>query len=274
MLGQEEHSNLCKKAKEVRKTVIEMMGYDRPHHFGGSLSSVEIITALYFHKMRYDARNPDWSDRDRFIMSKGHGVPTQYAALALLGVIPKEDLFTLKRLGSILQGHPNANLTPGIEAYTGSLGQGLSFANGIAMAARLRKQVFHVYVLLGDGELHEGQIWEAAMTTVTLKLSKVTAIIDNNHIKSQGRTSDAKMLDPLAEKWTAFGWHVLTIDGHDLSQICCALDEADLINDIPTMIIADTVKGKGFLFMENRFEFHNAPISQEQWLQAMKEIAK
>ena len=257
-------------ARDLRYQVVRMMGAGKAHHFGGSLSIVEVVTALYFYKMRYDPANPRWDGRDRFVMSKGHTVPTQYAALARLGVIPQESLVTLKRLGSILQGHPNACMTPGLEACTGSLGQGLSFANGIAMAARIRGLPIRVYCLMGDGELHEGQIWEAAMGTVAQRLDNLVAIVDRNRLKSQGVVDEAKPLEPLAEKWQAFGWQTMTIDGHDLRQICNTLDEAEKAKGKPVAIVANTVKGKGVPFMEGQFQFHNAPISDEQWQEAMR----
>lgn len=262
-------------ARELRTYLLRMMGSDKAHHFGGSLSAVELVTALYFYKMRYDPANPKWEGRDRFVMSKGHGVPAQYAALARLGVIPMEALPTLKRLGSMLQGHPNPQMTPGLEACTGSLGQGLSVANGMAMAARLLasrgegRQAFRVYCLLGDGELHEGQVWEAVLGTVAQKLENVCALVDRNLLKSQGVVDDAKPLEPLAQKWEAFGWHSLAVDGHDLRQVCDALDEAETVKGKPTVIIARTVKGKGVPFMEGKFQFHNAPISPEQWTEAL-----
>jgi transketolase len=260
-------------AREMRYHIIRMMGADKPHHFGGSLSIVELVTALYFYKMRYDPANPQWDGRDRFVMSKGHTVPAQYVALAKLGVLPIGDLPRLKNLGSILQGHPNACMTPGLEACTGSLGQGLSFANGIAMAARIRGLDIRVYCLLGDGELQEGQVWEAAMGSSTHKLDNLCAMIDRNMLKSQGVVDEAKLLEPLASKWEAFGWHTLTIDGHDLGQVCDALDEAETVKGRPTMIIAKTVKGKGISFMEGQFQFHNAPISKGQWEEAMRILA-
>jgi transketolase len=260
-------------ARELRYLIIKMMGAGKAHHFGGSLSIVEMVTALYFYKLRYDPSNPQWDGRDRFVMSKGHTVPAQYAALAKLGVLPMEELPTLKRLGSILQGHPNACMTPGLEACTGSLGQGLSFANGIAMAARIRGLDIRVYCLLGDGELHEGQVWEAAMGSAAQKLDSLCAMVDRNHLKSQGIVDDAKPLEPLAAKWEAFGWHALAVDGHNMRQICDALDEAETIKGKPTVIIAETVKGKGVPFMEGQFQFHNAPISEEQWEEAMRVLA-
>jgi transketolase len=257
----------------MRYHMVRMMGADKPHHFGGSLSIVEMIAALYFYKMRYNPANPNWDGRDRFVMSKGHTVPAQYVALARLGVLPMEALPTLKQLGSILQGHPNACMTPGLEACTGSLGQGLSFANGIALAARIRGLDIRVYCLLGDGELHEGQVWEAAMGSATHKLDNLCALVDRNHLKSQGEVDEAKNLKPLAAKWQAFGWHTIGIDGHDLRQVCDALDEAETVKGKPTVILAQTVKGKGVPFMEGQFQFHNAPISQEQWAEAMRMLA-
>jgi transketolase len=232
-----------------------------------------MVTALYFYKMRYDPADPAWDGRDRFVMSKGHTVPAQYVALAKLGVLPMEVLPTLKLLGSILQGHPNACMTPGLEACTGSLGQGLSFANGIALAARIRGLDIRVYCLLGDGELHEGQVWEAAMGSSTHKLDHLCALVDRNHLKSQGVVDEAKNLEPLAAKWQAFGWHTIGVDGHDLRQLCDALDEAETVEGRPTVIIGETVKGKGVSFMEGQFQFHNAPISQEQWAEAMRLLA-
>ena len=260
-------------ARELRYHIVKMMGADKPHHFGGSLSIVELITALYFYKMRYDPANPAWDGRDRFVMSKGHTVPTQYAALAKLGVLSMEDLPSLKQLGSVLQGHPNACMTAGLEACTGSLGQGLSFANGIALAARIRDLDIRVYCLLGDGELHEGQIWEAVMGSSTHQLDNLCAIVDRNGLKSQGKVDEAKRLEPLAQKWEAFGWRAISVDGHDLRQICDALDKAEVVTGKPTVIIAKTVKGKGVAFMEGQFQFHNAPISQEQWQEAMRLLA-
>ena len=258
-------------AKRMRLEIVRMMGKNKPHHFGGSLSEVEIITALYFYKMHYHASDPAWPDRDRFVMSKGHSVPAQYVALAMLGVFPHDYLGQLKTLGACLQGHPCMK-TPGIEACTGSLGQGLSYSNGIALSARLTKRDFRVYTVLGDGELQEGQVWEAAMTSAARKLDHLCAIIDRNHLESQGGTEDNKPLEPLKLKWESFGWHALEVDGHDLKQLCDALDTAEATKGKPTVIIADTVKGKGVSFIEGDFTFHNAPLSQEQYDQAIQEL--
>jgi transketolase len=258
-------------AGRMRCEIIKMMGSGKPHHFGGSLSEVEIITGLYFYKMRYHPSDPSWPDRDRFVMSKGHSVPAQYVALAILGVFPYEYLSELKTLGACLQGHPCMK-TPGIEACTGSLGQGLSYSNGIALAARLANRSFRVYTVLGDGELQEGQVWEAALTSSARKLDNLTAIIDRNRLASQGGTEDAKPLEPLKSKWESFGWHALEIDGHDVAQVCDALDTASNTRGKPTVIIANTIKGKGVSFIEGDYRFHNAPLSKEQYAQAVKEL--
>ena len=258
-------------AKRIRLEIVTMMGIGKPHHFGGSLSEVEIITSLYFYKMRYRASDPSWPDRDRFVMSKGHSVPAQYVALAMLGVFPHEYLGQLKTLGACLQGHPCMK-TPGIEACTGSLGQGLSYSNGIALGARIAKRSFRVYTVLGDGELQEGQVWEAAMTSSSCKLDNLVAIVDRNHLESQGGTEDSKALEPLKSKWEAFGWHALEIDGHDIKQVCDALDTAESTKGKPTVVLADTVKGKGVSFIEGDFRFHNAPLTKEQYDQALQEL--
>jgi transketolase len=273
MISAELLSELKDISLKMRYELIKMMGFGKVHHFGGSLSVVEIMTALYFYKMRIRPEDPDWYERDRFIMSKGHSVPAQYVALALKGIIPMESLKTLKALGSILQGHPNSWMTPGIEACTGSLGQGLSFGNGVALCFKIKKLDSRVYVVMGDGELHEGQVWEAALTSSTHKLDNLVAFIDRNSLKSQGLTDEAKSLEPLKEKWETFGWHTEVIDGHDLKAICDALDKAETIKGKPVMIIANTIKGKGISFIEGKFEFHNSSINEEQYKVAMKEVA-
>jgi transketolase len=273
MITEEQLSELKDISLKMRYELIKMMGFGKVHHFGGSLSVVEIMTALYFYKMRIRPDDPEWYERDRFVMSKGHSVPAQYVALALKGIIPMESLKTLKSLGSILQGHPNSWMTPGIEACTGSLGQGLSFGNGVALCAKIKKIDSRVYVVMGDGELHEGQVWEAALTSSTQKLDNLVAFIDRNSLKSQGLTDEAKSLEPLKEKWDSFGWHTVVIDGHDLKSICDALDEAETIKGKPTMIIAKTIKGKGISFIEGKYEFHNSSITEEQYKVAIKEVA-
>jgi transketolase len=259
-------------AAEMRLNIVRMMGANKAHHFGGSLSATDLVCALYFYKMKYDPKNPRWPERDRFIMSKGHSVPAQYAALAMLDVFPIKELQTLKQLDSRLQGHPAMHYTPGIEGCTGSLGQGLSYANGIALASRLQKQNYQVYCLIGDGELHEGQLWEAAMTAPKHCLTNVTAIIDQNGLKAMDASDCGKALEPLSQRWAAFGWQVCEIDGHDMAQVCRALDWASATIDSPAAIIAHTVKGKGVSFIENQSGFHNAPLTPAQYEQAIAEL--
>jgi transketolase len=270
---QAEVKRLERLAAELRLNIVRMMGCNRIHHFGGSLSAADLITAVYFYKMRYDPARPDWPSRDRFLMSKGHSVPAQYAALAMLGVFPIEELPTLKCLGSRLQGHPAMHCTPGIEGCTGSLGQGLSYANGMALAARINRLDYRVYCLLGDGELHEGQVWEAAMTTPRLCLTNLTAMVDHNRLKAMDDASACgKPLARVAERWAGFSWHVRQIDGHDMAQICQALDWATSLTDVPGVIVAHTVKGKGVSFIEDRPGFHNASITEDQLKQAITEL--
>jgi len=264
---------LKKMAKQLRRHVITMIATAGSGHPGGSLSAADIVTALYFKVMRHDPQNTQWPDRDRFILSKGHAAPILYAALAECGYFPVEELSTLRKLGSRLQGHTDRTLTPGVEMSAGSLGQGLSFGIGIALAARLDKRDYHVYVLLGDGECEEGQIWEAAMSAPHFRIDNLTAIVDNNGIQLDGRCCDIMGLESLADKWRAFNWHVIEIDGHDMSQILQALEEAGKTKVRPTVIIAHTVKGKGVSFMENNVDFHGkAPSAQEAEI-ALKELA-
>lgn len=263
---------LAQTATQLRIDIVKMMGANKAHHFGGSMSSADIVTALYFRQMRYDPGNPSWPERDRFIMSKGHCVPAQYAALATLGVFPMSELPTLKQMGSPLQGHPAAHLLPGIEGCTGSLGQGLSFANGMALAGRIRGLDYRVYCLIGDGETHEGQMWEAARTTPLRCLTNVTAIIDRNGLKAMDTSYCGHEMGSLKDRWIAFGWHVREIDGHDMAQICQALDWAQADTQAPGLILASTVKGKGISFMEGHPEFHNAVLTEAQVAQALAEL--
>jgi len=260
-------------AAELRLRVVRMMGANKAHHFGGSMSAADVVTALYFDAMRYDPKNPDWPERDRFIMSKGHCVPAQYVALAMLGVIPMEELPTLKQLGSRLQGHPAMQYVPGIEGCTGSLGQGLSYANGMALAGRIKGLDYRVYCLIGDGEMQEGQVWEAAMTSAKHCLGSVTAVIDANGLKAMDETHCGKIMEPIAARWAAMGWRTREIDGHDMAQICEALDWAKESTDTPSVIVAHTVKGKGISFIENNPAFHNAALTPEQLEQALAELS-
>jgi transketolase len=272
MIDEVQRRRLERLAAELRWHIVRMMGPGKAHHFGGSLSAADIMTALYFYKMRLDPRDPRWPGRDRFIMSKGHSVPAQYVALAMLGILDPEELSTLKKMGSRLQGHPAMHLTPGIEGCTGALGEGLSYANGMALAGRIQGAGYRVYCLLGDGELQEGQIWEAAMTAARHCLGEVTAILDQNRLKAMDESACSKSMEPQAERWAAFGWAVREIDGHDMQAICDALDWAEGISDQPTIVIASTIKGKGVSAFENQAAFHNAAITPEQFELALAEL--
>jgi len=271
-IGDNELARLRRRAAQMRLLIVEMMGPGKAHHYGGSLSAADLVTALYFHKMRYDAAAPRWPERDRFLMSKGHSVPAQYVALAMLGVLPMEELPTLKRMGSRLQGHPAMHETPGLEGCTGALGEGLSYANGMALAAPILGLSYNVYCLLGDGELHEGQVWEAVMTAAKHCLGNLVAIVDRNGLKAMDETHCGKLLDPLAARWSAFGWAVTEIDGHDLEAICAALDWSDGQQDRPSVIIANTIKGRGVSFLEGRPQFHNAQLDPVQFEQSVQEL--
>jgi len=263
---------LKSKAKEMRKNIIKMLGEAGSGHPGGSLSSADIVAVLYFHELRLDPNRPDWPDRDRFVLSKGHAAPVLYAALAGRGFFPEAELMTLRRLGSRLQGHPDMRKAPGVEMSTGSLGQGLSAANGMALAARLDKKNYRVYALLGDGELDEGMVWEAAMASAHYKLDNLTAFVDHNGLQIDGPVTEVMSPEPVADKWRAFGWHVLDIDGHDLKQIIDALDEAKTIKGKPTMIVAKTVKGKGVSFMENQVGWHGTAPKPGEVEKALAEL--
>ncbi len=260
-------------AKRLRRHVIMMTAAAGSGHPGGSLSAADIITCLYFKVMRHDPANPRWVDRDRFILSKGHVAPILYAALAECGYFPVEELSTLRRLGSRLQGHTDMTLTPGVEMSAGSLGQGLSFGIGVALAGRLDRRDYHVYVILGDGECDEGQVWEAAMFAPHHGIDNLTAIVDYNGLQLDGACCDIMNLSPLADKWRAFNWHVIEIDGHDINQILNALQEARGVKERPAVIIARTVKGKGVSFMENNVEFHGKAPSPAEAEEALKELA-
>ncbi len=255
-------------ARRIRLHIVEMIGVGQKGHLGGSCSIADVVTALYFSKMRYDPSNPDWPDRDRFLLSKGHAALVQYAALAEAGYFPKDELKNTKRLGSILQGHPDLKSTPGVEANTGSLGQGLSIACGIAAGLRIDGRSSRVYCVVGDGELAEGQIWEAAMAAAAFKLNNVVAILDQNGLQAMGPVEQRFNTNPMVEKWRAFGWHVLEIDGHKMQEILAALDSVDLIHGKPKMIIARTIKGAGIPFAENRVEFHNGQLDAVQFEEA------
>ncbi|HHP51158.1 MAG TPA: transketolase [Moorella mulderi] len=260
------------KARQLRRHIIQMIGKAGSGHPGGSLSAVEIVTALYFRVMRLDPKNPHWPDRDRFILSKGHAAPLLYAALAEKGFFPKEWLLTLRQLGSPLQGHPHCRYLPGVEVSTGSLGQGLAVGNGMALAARLDKRDYRIYVLLGDGELQEGMVWEAAMAASHYGLDNLTAIVDRNFLQIDGSTEQVMSLEPVEDKFRAFGWEARTIDGHDFPQILEALDWARRVKGKPAAIVAHTIKGKGVSFMENNPDWHGKAPKPEEVERALAEL--
>ena len=265
---------LEKMAAVIRCDIIEMICTAAAGHPGGSLSSADIVTALYFRIMRINPENPGWPDRDRFILSKGHACPVWYAALAERGYFDKAHLATLRRLDSILQGHPTMNKTPGIDMTAGSLGHGLSAGLGMALSGKLRKKDYHVYVIIGDGESQEGSIWEAAMAGAKWKLNNLTAILDRNNLQNDSAVDDVMPIEPVADKWQAFGWNVLEIDGHNMEAIVQALDKAQSCKEAPTMIIANTVKGKGVSFMENVCEWHGKAPAKDEATQALEEIRR
>jgi transketolase len=267
------NEDLKEVAKKLRRDIVTMIGKAGSGHPGGSLSAVEILTTLFWKILRHKPSDPQWQDRDRFILSKGHAVPVLYSVLAECGYFPKSELATLRQLDSHLQGHADRTATPGVEMSSGSLGQGLSFAIGVALAGRLNSQSFRVYALLSDGECDEGQTWEAAMSAAHFKLDNLTAIVDNNGIQLSGFNRDIMNLDPLNKKWGAFGWHVTDIDGHDLNQLLDALKKAQKVRGQPAVIIAHTVKGKGVSFMENNVDFHGKAPNAEQLEKALKELA-
>jgi transketolase len=260
-------------AKQIRREIVEMITHAGSGHPGGSLSAVEILVTLYFDVMRHDPQNPHWPDRDRFILSKGHGAPVLYSVLAECGYTPKDQLNSLRKLGSIYQGHPDARFIPALEASTGSLGEGLSIGIGMALAAKLDNRPSRVYVVLGDGEIQEGQIWEAAMFAGDKKVDNLVAIVDYNHIQLDGFVNDIMPLDPLPEKWRAFHWHVIDLDGHSIPALQPAFAEAERTKNQPTAIIAHTIKGKGVSFMENNPKFHGVAPTQEEMQKALAELA-
>jgi len=263
---------LEEQVKNLRISIIEMLARAGSGHPGGSLSSAEIITVLYFHVLRHDPKNPDWPDRDRFHLSKGHGCPALYAALAETGYFDKKELLTLRQLGSLLQGHPDRR-TPGVSSASGSLGQGLSVSLGMSLAGKIDKKDYRVYCLMGDGEIQEGNIWEAAMAAAHYKCDNLCAILDYNGFQIDGKVSDIMALEPLRDKWKAFGWHVIEIDGHNIRQIIDSFQEASNIKSKPTIILAKTVKGKGVTFMENVVDFHGRTPNEAETKKALEDLS-
>ena len=259
-------------ARQVRRNIVRMLSKSQSGHPGGSLSAVELLVSLYFSILRHKPENPEWPDRDRFILSKGHATPVLYSILAEAGYFPREELLTFRQLGSRLQGHVDRDSTPGVEMSGGSLGMGLSFGLGVALAARLDEKDFNVFVMMGDGECEEGQVWEAAMAAAHFNLNRVTAVIDHNKIQNDGYVKDIMNVAPLAPKWEAFGWHTIEIDGHRFEEVLNAYHEAMKVQDRPSVIIAHTVKGKNISFMENNPDYHGKAPTIEQADQAIREI--
>jgi transketolase len=263
---------LKEQAKQIRRDIVSMVGAAKSGHPGGSLSAAEILTYLYFEEMNVNPAEPKWEDRDRFVLSKGHAAPVLYAALARKGFFPAEDLMSLRKIGSHLQGHPDMKKVPGVDMSTGSLGTGFSAATGIALACQLDKKPSYVYTLLGDGELQEGQVWEAAMSAAHYKLDNLIAFVDNNGLQIDGNIDDVLSPNPIDAKFAAFGWHVQVIDGHDFAQIADAVKAAKAATGKPSVIVAKTVKGKGVSYMENQAGWHGSAPNAEQVAQAMEEL--
>lgn len=264
-------ASLKEKAVTLRREILEMLEVSGSGHPGGSLSAVEIFLTLYGYQLNHNPNDPKWEDRDRVIVSKGHVSPVVYVTLANFGYFPKEELKTFRKFGARLQGHVHVKV-PGIEFNTGSLGHGLSFANGIALGARMRRKTFKTYCIMGDGELQEGSVWEAAMTAAHHKIDNVCAIVDYNKVQENGFTKEIKSLEPLVDKWKAFGWHVIDIDGHNIEALKEAFDQFNQTKGKPTVIIANTIKGKGVSFMELNSAWHGKAPNKEQLTAALKEL--
>ena len=264
--------DLKMKAKEIRKDIIKEVYNANSGHPGGSLSISDIMAVLYFNELRIDEKNPRWEERDRLVLSKGHCSPALYAALAERGFFDKEDLKSFRKIESNLQGHPDLNKVPGVDMTSGSLGQGLSIANGMAIAGKMDNKNYRVYTILGDGEIEEGQIWEAAMTANKYKLDNLCVIVDNNNLQIDGSIEDVMSSYPIDEKFKSFGFNVLTIDGNNIEEILNGFEIAKQTKNKPTCIIAKTIKGKGVSFMENKAEWHGKAPNEEEYIQAMKDL--
>jgi len=271
-INQQVIDEIQSKARKLRREVIRMVGTAGSGHPGGALSAADMVACLYFWEMRYDPQNPDWPDRDRFVLSKGHAAPILYAVLAETGFFPQEKLGSLRRLGSPLQGHPDMRKLPGVEASTGSLGQGIGWAVGMALAAKLDRRDSRVYALLGDGELEEGMVWEAVMAASHYRLGNLLAFIDNNGLQIDGPLCDVMSVEPIGDKFRAFGWETREIDGHDIGAILSTLNEARQVKDRPFAIIARTVKGKGCSFMEGQVDWHGKAPTQDELERALREF--
>lgn len=265
--------DLKMKAKEIRKDIIEEVYNAKSGHPGGSLSIADIMAVLYFNELKIDEKNPRWEDRDRVVLSKGHCSPALYAALAERGFFSKETLKSFRKIDSNLQGHPDLNKVTGVDMTSGSLGQGLSVANGMAISAKIDNNDYRVYVILGDGEIEEGQVWEAAMTANKYKLDNLCVIVDNNNLQIDGTIEEVMSSYPIDEKFESFGFNVLNIDGNNIEEIINAFESAKQTKNKPTCIIAKTIKGKGVSFMENKAEWHGKAPSEEEYIQAMKDLS-
>lgn len=272
MFSKEYVEALEDKCREIRRDILVMLNEAKSGHSGGSLSCVEIMAALYFYKMKNDPIRPEWPGRDYFILSKGHVCPTLYAAMAHAGFFPREELVTLRKMGSRLQGHPHRLKLPGLETSSGSLGQGLSIANGIALSMKMDKKPNRVFVLMGDGELQEGQVWEAAMTSAHYGLDNICAIVDYNNLEIDGYVEEVMGIHPLDEKWKSFNWHVHECDGNDINSVMKALDHAEQMKRKPSVIIAHTTKGRGVSFMENVDLWHGKVPDKDQLDQAINQL--
>ena len=272
MVNSDTVKRLDKIALQLRADVVQMIGVGKAGHLGGSVSLGEIVATLYFHQMRFDPKRITDPNRDRFLLSKGHAVLIQYAALIEHGIIPRAEINQVKTLAGLLQGHPDMAKTPGMEAVTGSLGQGLSIGVGMALGLRLDQRPSRVYVIMGDGELSEGQLWEAAMAAPRFQVDNLTGIVDRNRIQATGPTKDIFDIPDIEQKWEAFGWHVITVNGHDVAAVIEALEAAEKVKGRPAVIVADTVKGKGISFAEHSAAFHNGIMTEEQYRQAMAEL--
>jgi transketolase len=267
-------STLRALAREVRKDILKMTSEAQSGHPGGSMSAADVIVTLYFYKMRHNPENPKWEKRDRFVLSKGHVCPALYSVLARCGYFPLEKLHEFRRLDGDLQGHPDMHKTPGIEISTGSLGHGIGAAVGMALGLKLDGSDSKVYCMIGDGEAQEGSVWEASMAASHYNLDNLVVILDNNNLQIDGPVDEVMSIYPVIEKWRAFGWHVIEINGHDFKEIRSALDEADAVKYKPTMIVAKTVKGKGVSFMENRAEWHGKALPPDLLKEALKELGE
>ncbi len=272
LMHEKDVEKLSERARTIRQHIIRMTHAAGSGHPGGSLSAVEILTTLYFKIMKHDPEKPSWPERDKFVLSKGHAAPALYAVLAEAGYFPVEELLTLRKLGCRLQGHPSMTCTPGVEMSTGSLGHGLAVANGMALAAKLDRKLHRIYVLCGDGEMDVGEIWESAMLAAHYKLDNVTMYLDRNMLQLDGPTEKIMSIEPLADKWKAFGWNVQEIDGHDLREIVMATEHATQRHGKPSVIICHTVKGKGISFMEGALHFHGKAPKDEECAKALEEL--